>query len=179
MRDSRSRSRSRHFSAALRATDRTHSATLRAMRLMNAQIRAHRPGRGSSPVASVTAAAIRPATACSPFCRAAAASAAIRSASAVVRVPFVAAPAMRFSAGVTACVTWSLTARVSACARRLPKPKSSEVICSAMDCRRAWMLPGVAHLSMSPTTKNIEPRIATMSATSVPGSSTASAWMLL
>lgn len=35
------------------------------------------------------------------------------------------------------------------------------------------------YLSMSPTTKNSDPRIATMSATSVPGSSTASAWMLL
>lgn len=39
--------------------------------------------------------------------------------------------------------------------------------------------PGAAYLSMSPTTKNIEPRIATMSATSVPGSSSVSAWMLL
>ncbi len=36
-----------------------------------------------------------------------------------------------------------------------------------------------AYLSMSPTTKNIDPRIATMSATSVPGSSSVSAWMLL
>ncbi len=35
------------------------------------------------------------------------------------------------------------------------------------------------YLSMSPTTKNSDPRIATMSATSVPGSSSASAWMLL
>jgi SAM-dependent MidA family methyltransferase len=35
------------------------------------------------------------------------------------------------------------------------------------------------YLSMSPTTKNIDPRIATMSATSVPGSSSVSAWMLL
>lgn len=32
---------------------------------------------------------------------------------------------------------------------------------------------------MSPTTKNSDPRIATMSATSVPGSSSTSAWMLL
>lgn len=32
---------------------------------------------------------------------------------------------------------------------------------------------------MSPTTKNSDPRIATMSATSVPGSSSVSAWMLL
>lgn len=36
-----------------------------------------------------------------------------------------------------------------------------------------------AYLSMSPTTKNSDPRIATMSATSVPGSSSTSAWMLL
>ncbi len=42
--------------------------------------------------------------------------------------------------------------------------------------RRALNSP---YLSMSPTTKNNDPRIATMSATSVPGSSTASAWMLL
>ena len=40
------------------------------------------------------------------------------------------------------------------------------------------MLPA-GYLSMSPTTKNIEPRIATMSATSWPGSSSLSAWMLL
>lgn len=36
-----------------------------------------------------------------------------------------------------------------------------------------------AYLSTSPTTKNIDPRIATMSETSVPGSSSVSAWMLL
>ncbi len=35
------------------------------------------------------------------------------------------------------------------------------------------------YLSMSPTTKKSEPRIATMSATSVPGSSSTNAWMLL
>lgn len=35
------------------------------------------------------------------------------------------------------------------------------------------------YLSMSPTTKNSDPRIATMSATSVPGSSSTRAWMLL
>ncbi len=35
------------------------------------------------------------------------------------------------------------------------------------------------HLSMSPTTKKNDPRMATMSATSVPGSSSVSAWMLL
>ena len=38
---------------------------------------------------------------------------------------------------------------------------------------------GRRYLSMSPTTKNIDPRIATMSATSVPGSSSTRAWMLL
>jgi hypothetical protein len=32
---------------------------------------------------------------------------------------------------------------------------------------------------MSPTTKNSDPRIATMSATRVPGSSSVRAWMLL
>ena len=36
-----------------------------------------------------------------------------------------------------------------------------------------------AHLSTSPTTKNIDPRIATMSATSVPGSSTLKTCTLL
>ena len=39
--------------------------------------------------------------------------------------------------------------------------------------------PTTGYLSMSPTTKNIEPRIATMSATSEPGSSSASTWTLL
>ena len=38
---------------------------------------------------------------------------------------------------------------------------------------------GRRYLSTSPTTKNIEPRIATMSATSVPGSSSESTWTLL
>ncbi len=37
----------------------------------------------------------------------------------------------------------------------------------------------LSYLSMSPTTKKNEPRMATMSATSVPGSSSTSAWMLL
>jgi hypothetical protein len=50
---------------------------------------------------------------------------------------------------------------------------------------RAWRRnahrPGTppAHLSMSPTTKNIEPRMATRSGISVPGSRTCNAWMLL
>ncbi len=57
--------------------------------------------------------------------------------------------------------------------------------CSRWTSERSWPADGRSptyvpgYLSMSPTTKNIDPRIATMSATSVPGSSSVSAWMLL
>lgn len=62
---------------------------------------------------------------------------------------------------------------------------------SRLEFRTRWTVHSVIHnardsasgpdgyLSMSPTTKNSDPRIATMSATSVPGSSSTSAWMLL
>lgn len=52
---------------------------------------------------------------------------------------------------------------------------SSRSACPPKPRTRPWPV----YLSMSPTTKNSDPRIATMSATSVPGSSSARAWMLL
>ena len=44
---------------------------------------------------------------------------------------------------------------------------------------RLGRAPRGGYLSMSPTTKNIEPRIAIMSATRLPGSISESTWMLL
>lgn len=65
---------------------------------------------------------------------------------------------------------------------------SRRSVCAAPRAEQPWLRwwrgrgaggLGRGYLSMSPTTKNIDPRIATMSATSVPGSNSVSAWMLL
>ncbi len=67
---------------------------------------------------------------------------------------------------------------------RLPRARRGpaaphEDACTGLPARTAGRPPYRGYLSMSPTTKKNEPRIATMSETSVPGSSSDSTWMLL